>query len=361
MNNKKLQHFSPNDKFSATKKEQAGNYFIALGRASLDFDQLFTDEMLSGSQSLVCPKIVFDIAEVKASNIHQFEGYDKGSGISVVKLYTPEEGVSVGAGTYLSPVNNNGSVIEGDISNQTEKKSCKIEKPASEIFDSDSFENIFDIVITAYKDGRYFISIDGEGGYVNAPDSDGFVWKKYSRESGYKTFVIRETELEEIKNAYPYNTLTTCNRYLRLSPIKKGLSTYYAISVNQISDSTGDDSILDNNYDVNTDDRFSFNFDLSQEKGVCTSYLGHADMEDTIANLLNRIYLLIKVGSIVLVIVLSMLEFAGSVTKGKDNLMEIIKKFAKRLIILVIILLLPTFIDMLANLFGIEDILCGIK
>lgn len=106
---------------------------------------------------------------------------------------------------------------------------------------------------------------------------------------------------------------------------------------------------------------YNYKVKVSSNKGVCTNYLGSASEDNTIANLLDDIYDIIKIGSIILVIVLSMLEFSGVITKSKDELMAAVKKLVTRLIILIILLLLPTFVDMLGNLFGIEDILCGIR
>lgn len=106
---------------------------------------------------------------------------------------------------------------------------------------------------------------------------------------------------------------------------------------------------------------YNYMVKVSPKSGVCTDYLGSASEDNTVANLLDDVYDVIKIGSIILVIVLSMLEFSGVVTKSKDELMAAVKKLATRLVILIIILLLPTFIDMLGELFGIKDILCGIK
>jgi len=108
-------------------------------------------------------------------------------------------------------------------------------------------------------------------------------------------------------------------------------------------------------------DNFKLTLTISDKSGVCVDYLGEASKEGTVANLLDEVYGIIKIGSIILVIVLSMLEFAKVTTKSKDELMEAVKKLAIRLVILIILLLLPTFVDMIGNLFGIEDILCGIK
>lgn len=100
---------------------------------------------------------------------------------------------------------------------------------------------------------------------------------------------------------------------------------------------------------------------VSDTISTCVEYLGSASTPGTIAELLNQIYFIIKVGSVILVIVLSMLDFATVATKSKDELMASVRKFVTRLIILVILLLLPTIIDILGNIIGIEDALCGIK
>lgn len=101
--------------------------------------------------------------------------------------------------------------------------------------------------------------------------------------------------------------------------------------------------------------------DVMQETGKCEDYLGLAKTEGSIANLLDKIFFVIKVGSIILVIILSMLDFASSTIKSKDELMISVKKLVTRLIILLILLMLPTFIDILGNMLGKENILCGIK
>ena len=62
-----------------------------------------------------------------------------------------------------------------------------------------------------------------------------------------------------------------------------------------------------------------------------------------------------------LTIVFSMIDFSGAITSDKTDIKKTGLKFAKRLIAVLILLLLPTFIDMIGNIIGITDILCGIK
>ena len=72
-------------------------------------------------------------------------------------------------------------------------------------------------------------------------------------------------------------------------------------------------------------------------------------------------YTIIKIATIVIVIVLAMLDFAQNVLNGKEEALKIAMKWGKRLVIVIIILLLPTFIDLIGSLFGYPDIACGIK
>ena len=106
---------------------------------------------------------------------------------------------------------------------------------------------------------------------------------------------------------------------------------------------------------------FSISQNISDRVGFCVDYLGKASDDGTVANLIDELFDIAKIGSIMLVVILSMIECVSAITKDKDEIPNIVKKTIKRLIVLIIILLLPVFIDMVGNILGIEDILCGIK
>ena len=83
---------------------------------------------------------------------------------------------------------------------------------------------------------------------------------------------------------------------------------------------------------------------------------------EDLAAMLQTVYTVIKVVAIILTIVMSMLDLSKTITNGKkDELMSTIKKWVNRLIMVLVILLLPTFIDIIGNIAGKEDILCGIR
>lgn len=93
----------------------------------------------------------------------------------------------------------------------------------------------------------------------------------------------------------------------------------------------------------------------------CSAYLGIAGAGENIATFLDNIWGIIKVGSILLLIVFSMIDFAKAVTDDKEKVPAVVKKSTLRLFFLVAILLLPTIIDAIGNLVGVDNILCGIK
>lgn len=149
-----------------------------------------------------------------------------------------------------------------------------------------------------------------------------------------------------------------------ITPIGGTFSRKFVLSVNSISDGSGVSTDASGDYNSGLDGRYTFkliDLIIDKDAGTCESYLGLADEEGKPAYYLQIAFTIIKLVSILLVIVMSMVEFAGVVSSDKDKLKETINKFVKRLIILIVILLIPTFIDMIGNILDIENILCGIK
>lgn len=116
------------------------------------------------------------------------------------------------------------------------------------------------------------------------------------------------------------------------------------------------------NYSVSGDKNYAWNNGKpSTSVGACVDYLGSASTENTPAYYLNKAFFIMKIVSILGVILFSMLDFASQITANKDNLIPTAKKCGKRIIMVILLLLLPTFIDMIGNIIGQQDILCGIK
>lgn len=92
------------------------------------------------------------------------------------------------------------------------------------------------------------------------------------------------------------------------------------------------------------------------ELDTCSNMLG-----EQLVSYLQTAFTIIKIVSIIIVIVMSMLDFAQNVMSGKEEVQVVALKWAKRLGILIAILLLPAFVDIIGNLIGHPDLICGIK
>ncbi len=95
--------------------------------------------------------------------------------------------------------------------------------------------------------------------------------------------------------------------------------------------------------------------------GTCAKILGSASEDGTVAHILNIIYNIMKIVAIIWAIVMTMIDLTQEVFNNKEKLTPTLTKIAKRLVMLVIIFFLPTIIDIIGNIIGIDDVLCGIK
>ena len=71
---------------------------------------------------------------------------------------------------------------------------------------------------------------------------------------------------------------------------------------------------------------------------------------------------IVKVVTIVITVLFGVFDFLKAASNDKDVLMESVNKTVKRLVLVLIVLMLPTIIDIIGDvLLGVEDIMCGIK
>lgn len=112
------------------------------------------------------------------------------------------------------------------------------------------------------------------------------------------------------------------------------------------------DSKIENEY---TYPATKFNGDLNLNTGKgCTSYLGDAETPGQPAYYLQFVFDLMKYAAIILLFVLTIIDFAkATATSDNDAIKKAIGKAVKRLIIAVVIFLLPILIKFLFQLLGI--------
>lgn len=290
----------------------------------------------------------------------------KNTKVNVRKFCTYSLGQCTG-GSTLVPIDSNGNAKVSDSTNTNDKTVYTFSKASQLLFGMSNNTNQYqaNINITAYSDGKYFIQLDtNPGSYLDESNANrnGIIWSDASQNTSYHTLAIRSTELVDLKSLLPYDRnvdVSTDKKKITIQPKKFGLSTYYLISAYGVSDGDTEGVQAETGYDMSADTDYNFNitikpFDSSRD--VCMNLLG-----SNVAAYLQTAYTLIKIISIVLVIVLSMLDITKTITQDKDELMKAVKKWVTRLIVLIAILLLPTFIDLIGDMIGYEDILCNIK
>ena len=197
------------------------------------------------------------------------------------------------------------------------------------------------------------VSVDGNKSLVDENASGNYVWTGNGNLSYKKGFAITKEDWESLKSAIENGTkdiyvTAKDNKFLiTASPVSGGDAASIKVSTN---------------YSVSGDKNYAWNNGKpSTSVGACVDYLGSASTENTPAYYLNKAFFIMKIVSILGVILFSMLDFASQITANKDNLIPTAKKCGKRIIMVILLLLLPTFIDMIGNIIGQQDILCGIK
>ena len=87
---------------------------------------------------------------------------------------------------------------------------------------------------------------------------------------------------------------------------------------------------------------------------TCIAYLGDAAIQGTPAWYLHQIFNIIKYGSIILCLVLTIIEYVKAAASNDDNaIKKASQKTLKRIIITIILFIAPTFIEFILDLLGI--------
>lgn len=373
INNVVLANIYSGEGLTISDKVKVSDHYFVLGEPI----SFFVNE----NNNTKCPKLKFKFDTTKSSSTVKYGDSKNGEAVNLIKIYD-SDGFYDDLGyldTSLSQAilleeNNEISYcpkVEGTIGSTY----YSIEEAASYLFDNDKYKKVLNVGICAYDNNVYYITVNGDtrfGDYVkDSPDNKGFLWDKSVSVSGSSVHLgIRESEWAELNEAFPYikgTSKSDFNKKLRFSKIKNPYmeitTPMYILSIREVSDAISDSTVADSDYDVNMDPLFNFSIsqNISDRVGFCVDYLGKASDDGTVANLIDELFDIAKIGSIMLVVILSMIECVSAITKDKDEIPNIVKKTIKRLIVLIIILLLPVFIDMVGNILGIEDILCGIK
>lgn len=93
------------------------------------------------------------------------------------------------------------------------------------------------------------------------------------------------------------------------------------------------------------------------------SILGNPDDESSVAWLLNQALTYSTIAGIVIVVVLSSIDFMTVIVKSDDESMnKVVKKLGMRIVLAILLFFVPTFTNALLDLFGLtSQSSCGIK
>ena len=210
-----------------------------------------------------------------------------------------------------------------------------------------------DTVFIKFFDGKEY----GVKSLITRSGVSNYAWEN-SVSLGFlnsKKISLKDDAVDSFKNAFKYDNVTCPSIFLNLNGSRFDISLTKSDNSIEVSpDFKVEES--ETLKQLAKDLGFFKNITVSDEVSGCLAYVG-----EDLAEMLQTIYTIIKIVSIILTIVLSMVDFLSVLTKDKDELMNTVKKWVRRLIIVIVILLLPTFIDIIGNIAGKEDILCGIR
>lgn len=276
----------------------------------------------------------------------------------------------------LDHVDEDGEVIVGDNSNTNDYTTCYVQvgyKDMNGKLLSDDTQLIFTVV--SYKNGEVMLQYGNAKTYLKKTSGgeNDIATSLNIASNGLDTdrINILNKDIDNLKSMFPYGA-EECPEKIYLNKydsgdyaglgkdytdwsvsenIDKELSNYEGSTK---SDVTNEDPSATPEGDGNVD--FFPNTDISLEDKDCNELLS----EDLIS-FIQSAWNIVKVASVVITILFGIFEFLGSTSKDKDVLMESVNKTIKRLIILLIIILLPTIIDIIGGFIGKNDILCGIR
>lgn len=264
----------------------------------------------------------------------------------------------------LKEVDSSGDIITGDKENTSNKTSCTLKVATYDTVSNDKInENVTNRMVSltfdSYEDGRIYVSCAGciGNGYLEKSSSGDVALtlkRNLSTVFNQQEIKIYNSDVDDLKKKFRYGmSEDDCPEELTLNKYEEDDSV--AISDKPRNDASST-TTAKKNYTVDGNADFFPPSQIGTDKSSCEDILG-----DSLIEFLQNAWTTVKVVSIVLVLAFNIMDFVGTVGKDKDALMESVNKSIKRLVIVILILLLPTFIDLIGNLLGQNNILCGIK
>lgn len=223
------------------------------------------------------------------------------------------------------------------------------------------------ITFTSYSNGDILYSFGSGGGNKVDFTLDKPINYSFSDRHGNMTentnIYIKSADLKNLVKIDSNNVLTCYSATVCSETYTQYNKTLYVTTSSDKCTNPGNSMGVDveTNGEANNGGSLDPTKPSTNVSSACVDYLGHASNDGTIAHFLDNIWDIIKYASIILVIVFAMLDFAKAASNDKEKIPVVVKRAVMRLIFLIVLLLLPTLVEGLGSLAGVDGILCGIK
>ena len=139
-----------------------------------------------------------------------------------------------------------------------------------------------------------------------------------------------------------------------------------AISVNEnVLTLEVSNKLVDNNKTTraNNNNSNDINMNNYNQQQNCNTLLGNPEDPNSVAWLIQKVLTYATIGGMVLVVLLSSIDFLKVIMNGSDDEMaKASKKLAMRLLLAALLFFVPTLTNTLLGLFGLtSDVTCGIS
>ena len=268
--------------------------------------------------------------------------------------------------TRMTAINENGEQVIKDTTNNTSGYSeCYSE---IKLMDGNKvLGNVLNTIVRAYKDGAFSISVDSHD-FTKVYEDENIVWSGSTSENGYTHIQISQESWKTIRSQVGYKKCQDDPTFQATLSIMKDKdengNNVTEISKDLIDESNGGTG---KSYGTGTglintanDSDFFPHIQINTNESTCMQILGGNGGQ--LITFIQSAWTIVKVVAIVITVLFGVFDFLKAASNDKDVLMESVNKTVKRLVLVLIVLMLPTIIDIIGDvLLGVKDIMCGIK
>lgn len=295
---------------------------------------------------------------------YEFDNTDK------LTIYnTSNDGGTEQTRPTLQSADSNGDIVTGDTekNNTIKKTTCTVQVAASDTISGEEVNSnlknrMISLTFDSYEDGSVYVTCGdcstlSSGGYLKKSETSdvALTFKRNTTDVfHFQEIKIYNDDVDSLLAKFPYGlSEKDCPEELTINTYDK--TNDIAVSVDKRDDASGS-TVASSSKTFDGDLLPSTPAIDTSTNATCTDILS-----EKVIGFIQAAWNIVKAATVVVTILFGILDFLGSTSKDKDALMEAVNKTIKRIIILLIILLLPTIIDIFGDLIDKPDLMCGIR